>query len=219
MPSQMANNWVLIETKSAKTPQNSSGVITIFQKPSKEILSGRFSFASPLANITNKRIFNMHVNSNQQYIGTGYGPLLYDIMIEFASKHGPGLISSVGAGEGVTSPAAEKVYKYYYEKRNDINKQALPQEYIQQLPSYSFQRTPPEEYPWLFCIFSKKSQPIINELKQQKKLVMRSISSNSSFYKRKQLDSENPSTFSAYMQAYKRGRVSSDEIKQKFKRA
>jgi len=46
----------------------------------------------------------------------GYGPLLYDIAIEYASKYGTGLVSDRGS----VSDAAQGVWRYYDEKRSDV---------------------------------------------------------------------------------------------------
>jgi hypothetical protein len=46
----------------------------------------------------------------------GYGPLLYDIAIEYASKHGTGLVSDRGS----VSDAAQGVWRYYDQKRSDV---------------------------------------------------------------------------------------------------
>ena len=216
MPSQMANNWVLIETKKDR------GVITIFEKPSKEIIRGVFSYESPLAVSSKKRIFNMHVSSNQQHIGAGYGPLLYDIMIEFASAHGPGLVSSEGGGEGHTTPEAERVYQYYYERRQDVEKEMIPQDYIDNLPPYVTRYKNPDTHPWLFCIYTKRDQSIINALKSQNKIRFKNVDERGSFFQDQHWDEtrlkRNAPTFSDYMQGYSRGQISSDEIKKKFNR-
>lgn len=81
------------------------------------------------------KLFNYHADLPQ-----GYGPMLYDIALEIATKNGGYLVSTTFinalknldpnkrkenkgvAYGGDTSDAAESVYKFYYYKRNDVKK-------------------------------------------------------------------------------------------------
>ena len=47
--------------------------------------------------------------------GEGFGPMLYDIAMEYATDKGSGLISD----RGTVSPAARAVWEYYDQNRND----------------------------------------------------------------------------------------------------
>jgi len=47
---------------------------------------------------------------------SGYGPMLYDLAMEWATKNGGGLI----ADRGTVSPEARSVWDYYLNNRNDI---------------------------------------------------------------------------------------------------
>ena len=49
----------------------------------------------------------------------GWGPLLYNVAIELATKYGDGLISDRAA----LSDAARNVWRHYYDKRTDIEKE------------------------------------------------------------------------------------------------
>lgn len=48
--------------------------------------------------------------------GKGWGPLLYDIAMEYATKHGGGLT----ADRGDVSNDAHKIWRYYRDKRPDV---------------------------------------------------------------------------------------------------
>ena len=52
---------------------------------------------------------------------SGWGPLLYDLAIEWASENGGGLT----ADRVSVSPAARKVWDYYLTKRSDVNDHQL----------------------------------------------------------------------------------------------
>lgn len=80
------------------------------------------------------KLFNWHADLPS---GSGYGPLFYDICLEIATKNGGYMASSTfinrlknvaGAKEnkgsfgGDASDAAEGIYKFYYYKRNDVEK-------------------------------------------------------------------------------------------------
>lgn len=106
--------------------------------------------------------FGIHIETKQDYIGQGYGPLLYDIAIEYATMKGKGLISSSAASElfnisGSTSEDAERVYNYYYKNRQDVKKTPLVTNNMIDLP------------PHLSCVYQKSPEKI-NELKKNKRL-------------------------------------------------
>lgn len=80
------------------------------------------------------KLYNWH---SDLPTGAGYGPMFYDIAMEIATKNGGYLVSStllnrlgnvVGAKEnkggagGDASDEAEAIYKFYYERRNDVEK-------------------------------------------------------------------------------------------------
>lgn len=80
------------------------------------------------------KLFNWH---SDLPTGGGYGPMFYDIALEIATKNGGCLASATlinrlqnvqGAKEnkghagGDASDAAEGIYKFYYEKRGDVEK-------------------------------------------------------------------------------------------------
>lgn len=80
------------------------------------------------------KLFNWHSDLPG---GAGYGPMFYDIAMEIATKNGGYLASATlinrlqnvqGAKEnkghagGDASDAAEGIYKFLYEKRNDVEK-------------------------------------------------------------------------------------------------
>ena len=88
------------------------------------------------------KIFNWHSDLPE---GAGYGPMFYDICMEIATSKGGYLASMTlvnrlatiqsgdgfdyeqsrerkGAAGGDTSDRAEPIYKFYYEKRGDVEK-------------------------------------------------------------------------------------------------
>jgi hypothetical protein len=80
------------------------------------------------------KLFNWHSDLPE---GAGYGPMFYDIALEIATKNGGYLASATlvnrlqnvkGAKEnkghagGDASDAAEGIYKFYYERRGDVEK-------------------------------------------------------------------------------------------------
>jgi hypothetical protein len=98
----------------------------------------------------------------------------------------------------------------------------IPQKYLDQLPSYITKYKTPYTHPWLFCIYSKKDQTIINSLKSQNKIKFMKVPDHRAFFQDQHWDEtrlkRNTPSFSDYMQAYQQGDVSADQIKQKFKK-
>lgn len=106
------------------------------------------------------KLFNWHSDLPS---GGGYGPMLYDIALEIATKNGGYLASSTlmnrlknvhnakenkGSLGGDATDAAEGVYKFYYEKRNDVEK-------IQ--PNIVLANEPDQaNKPWMYELYRKK---------------------------------------------------------------
>jgi hypothetical protein len=80
------------------------------------------------------KLFNWHSDLPE---GAGYGPMFYDIALEIATKNGGCLASATlinrlqnvqgakdnkGHAGGDASEAAEGIYKFYYERRGDVEK-------------------------------------------------------------------------------------------------
>ena len=61
-------------------------------------------------------------------IGSGYGPLLYDLALEWVTSQLGGVMMSGGHGEttGTVKPAAAKVWQYYFNNRNDVGRRQIP---------------------------------------------------------------------------------------------
>ena len=85
------------------------------------------------------------VHNNAQH---GWGPLLYDLAIEYATKNGGGVIPATGAKAGMNTPESNSVWKYYYEKRSDVNHKPI------QIDDDEY----PQENPWLFQLYTKYPQ-------------------------------------------------------------
>ena len=114
------------------------------------------------------KIFNWHSDLPE---GSGYGPMFYDICMEIATTKG-GCLSSMtlvnrlaivgsggdfdyekskerkGAAMGDTSDRAEPIYKFYYEKRSDIEKID---------PGVRVKNDPEQaSKPWMYMLYRKK---------------------------------------------------------------
>jgi hypothetical protein len=76
---------------------------------------------------TNGGIFQL----SQVYASDGWGPLLYDLAMEYATAHGKGLMCDPREMSG----DAIGVFTYYFYKRNDIKKVLAPQGMVP--PKYS----------------------------------------------------------------------------------
>lgn len=83
--------------------------------------------------------FHLDLESNMQH--KGYGPLIYDVVIEFVTNYlNSFLVSSQTAGWS-TSDKAKNVYRYYVNKRSDIEKTHISELNISELeidPENSF---------------------------------------------------------------------------------
>lgn len=114
------------------------------------------------------RIFNWHSDLPE---GSGYGPMFYDICMEIASNKGGCLASMTlanrlallrsgadfdyeqakerkGAAMGDTSDRAEPIYRFYYEKRSDVEKID---------PGIRVNNDPEQaSKPWMYMLYRKK---------------------------------------------------------------
>ena len=111
----------------------------------------------------------------------GWGPLLYDVAMEYATMNGGGLISDRGA----VSPSARKVWDYYMNNRGDVTgiqlddlKNTLtPEEEdncLQKVATYDTTGDMPKNTDWTKSSLSKrwtKPPTTINALKAAGKLI------------------------------------------------
>ncbi len=111
----------------------------------------------------------------------GWGPLLYDVAMEYATMNGGGLISDRGA----VSPSARKVWDYYMNNRGDVTgiqlddlKNTLtPEEEdncLQKVATYDTTGDMPKNTDWTKSPLSKrwtKPPTTINALKAAGKLI------------------------------------------------
>jgi hypothetical protein len=118
------------------------------------------------------KYYNLHINASHDYIGKGYGPLLYEVAIEYVTLKKGSLIPSIaastafedktrGGGTGSTSEQAANVFKKFY-NRSDVEKKPLETNNPEIKEYY-------EETPWLFSSYQKQPTTIQN-LKTNKKL-------------------------------------------------
>ncbi len=84
-------------------------------------------------------------NITQIQAENGFGPLLYDIAIEYATLHGRGLIAD---RFGPISTEARSVWDKYFHQRHDVDKDPLPEKWIRRgesdedPTSYSYTKDP-----------------------------------------------------------------------------
>jgi hypothetical protein len=121
------------------------------------------------------KIFNYHSDLPE---GAGYGPMFYDICMEIATIKGGWLASMTlvnrlelvnsgeefdyeqakerkGAAMGDTSDRAEPIYKFYYEKRGDVEKAN---------PGITVTKDPDQmAKPWMYQLY-RKSPAVLSKL-------------------------------------------------------
>ena len=112
----------------------------------------------------------------------GWGPMLYDVAMEYATQNGGGLISDRNS----VSPAARKVWDYYLSNRGDVTgiqmddleNTLTPEDEdncIQRVASYTNQHGMPKNIDWQTSPLSKrytKPPTTMNALEAAGKLVM-----------------------------------------------
>jgi hypothetical protein len=113
---------------------------------------------------------------------SGWGPLLYDVAMEYATQNGGGLISDRNS----VSPAARKVWDYYLSNRGDVSgiqmddleNTLTPEEEdncLQRVGSYTNQHGMPKNIDWQTSPLSKrytKAPTTMNALEAAGKLVV-----------------------------------------------
>lgn len=105
------------------------------------------------------KLFNWHSDLPE---GAGYGPLLYDTALEIATKNGGYMASATllnrlrnnasgkenkGHAGGDASDRAEGIYRFYYERRNDVEK-TQPNIILANEPDQSSK-------PWMYELYRK----------------------------------------------------------------
>jgi hypothetical protein len=112
----------------------------------------------------------MHVGTIQEYQGKGFGPLLYDIALEFITNYRNGImLSTYGNAEGPITPRAENIWKQYYLNRNDVDKidDLGIKKDINGFMNFSDEKRSPKNTPWLWAGYTKKLN-VIPKLIDQK---------------------------------------------------
>ena len=99
--------------------------ISMYKRPQKFMFSGQL--------MKYKNLWVFHIQSKENKLGNvyahkGYGPVMYDMAMELASKYGEGLVTPISIGVGYPSNESVNVYKYYYNNRSDIQKTPLDYE-------------------------------------------------------------------------------------------
>lgn len=119
------------------------------------------------------KLFNWHSDLPE---GGGYGPMFYDMALEIATKNGGYLASATminrlqnvrGAKEnkghagGDASDAAEGIYKFYYERRGDVEK-VEPNLILANEPDQASK-------PWMYELYRKQPTVIPQLIEMNKK--------------------------------------------------
>jgi len=118
--------------------------------------------------------WNIHAGMRKEIQGSGFGPLLYDIALEFITNYRNGVtVSTYGNSTGSTSDRAENVWKKYYLNRPDVthidNKGVRKDMYgFDQFPD---EARSPKNTPWLWAGFTK-SLDLIPKLIKKKSLTI-----------------------------------------------
>jgi len=150
---------------------NDGGIVGL-----ETLQNGQYKFAGDMFSnifgdsslLKGRKIFNWHSELPE---GSGYGPMFYDICMEIATIKGGHLASMTlvnrlalissgkdfdyeqskerkGAAMGDTSDRAEPIYKFYYEKRGDVEKVD---------PGVRVANDPEQaSKPWMYMLYSKK---------------------------------------------------------------
>ncbi len=133
-------------------------------------------------------IWTAHSQANRPFIGQGYGPLVYDVALEYVTNYlGGSVMSATGNHQGFNTIASSNIWKYYYNNRNDIDtlnpmseqhkkSQELEKQnklVIQQEDGEGVKYVPikMKDYPWLFVSY-QKSLEIIPKLIDQNAFVL-----------------------------------------------
>ncbi len=126
--------------------------------------------ALELVQMHGRATWNIHAGMRKELQGSGFGPLLYDIALEFISNYRNGItVSTYGNGTGSTSDRAENVWKRYYQSRSDVNH--IDNKGVRK-DNYGFNDFPdetrsPKNTPWLWAGFTKSLDLIPKLLKKK----------------------------------------------------
>jgi hypothetical protein len=133
-------------------------------------------------------IWTAHSKANRPFIGQGYGPFVYDVVLEYVTNYLQGsIMSATGNHQGYNTIASSNIWKYYYKNRNDIDtlnpmseqhkkSQELEKQnslVIEQEADGKVKYVPIKikDYPWLFVSY-QKSLDIIPKLIDQNAFVL-----------------------------------------------
>lgn len=124
-------------------------------------------------------------NDVDQTLGKGYGPLLYDLAIEYATAFGKGVLPATGAASiyGIkcyNTDASNNVWSRYYNNRSDVQHRLHPK-VAQQSKGFmgsvksmlGLEEVQPlrdvKTAPWLYCIYTKEPSTM-SKMQQMGKL-------------------------------------------------
>jgi len=128
-----------------------------------------------------EKLYTIHSDLGEVQ-GSGYGPLIWDIAIELATQNNSMVIPYGAMNWTKPTPAAEKIYEYYYNNRSDVTKTPLLRPSQQQLQLslgdddncwWYFSGNPDfEEWqksaPWMTVAYSKEPTILNSEFAKNK---------------------------------------------------
>lgn len=108
---------------------------------------------------------------------SGWGPMLYDVTLEYASQNGPGLT----ADRHTVSGSARKVWETYLEGRSDVEERQLdnleneltPERFDNCRQDSAYDRPPGFPDSALSKLYHKSGTPVIDELRSRDLLIDR----------------------------------------------
>lgn len=121
-----------------------------------------------------KKTWNIHAGMRAEHQGKGFGPLLYDIALEFITNYKNSIVlSTYGNGEGSITSRAENVWKKYYLDRKDVKHidNIGSKKDIDGFMNFPDEERSPKNTPWLWAGYTKELS-IIPKLINQKVLTI-----------------------------------------------
>lgn len=105
-------------------------------------------------------LWNFHAGMRASIQNKGFGPLLYDIALEYITNYKNGKAGSSHGINGISSsPSAQKVWEYYYKNRPDVEKHDNRKQHANFSISDHIKNQDLDK-PWLWAMYSKPLEKI-----------------------------------------------------------
>ena len=100
----------------------------------------------------------------------GYGPLLYDVAMEIATKNGDWFKSTEPWFYGANSEDSENIWKYYYFKRKELKRFQFSFEAVQFIMGNTgkYLKKLYKEQPWFFVAYQKEPLILNSDIGKEK---------------------------------------------------